>query len=98
MLTLIAYRKSDKNPKVNKFAIYMIVGVLPVVALVAMLIYTCNVTLVIMNFTLTVVNYFSDYLGSVERDTIIKNLNQYDYVAEHQFVTEIVQIAGRIIT
>ena len=28
-----------------------------------------------MNFTLTVANYFSDYLGSVERDTIIKNLN-----------------------
>ena len=51
-----------------------------------------------MNFTLTVANYFSDYLGSVERDTIIKNLNKYTYVAEHQFVTEIIQISGRIVT
>ena len=97
-LALIAYRKADPNPKVNKFAIYMTVGVLPVLALIAMLIITNTVTLVIMNFTLTLTNYFSDYLGTVERDTIIKNLNKYDYVAEHQFVTEITQILGRIVT
>jgi hypothetical protein len=98
MLALIAYRKADPNPKVNKFAIYLTIGVLPALALVAMLIITNNVTLVIMNFTLTIANYFSDYLGSLERDTIIKNLNKYDYVAEHQFVTEIIQIFGRIVT
>ena len=98
MLALIAYRKADPNPKVNKFAIYLTIGVLPALALIAMLIITNNVTLVIMNFTLTIANYFSDYLGSLERDTIIKNLNQYDYVAEHQFVTEIIQIFGRIVT
>ena len=98
MMALIAYRKADPNPKVNKFAIYLTVGVLPVAALIAMLIKTNNITLVIMNFTLTVANYFSDYLGSVERDAIIKNLNQYDYVAEHQFLVEIVQIFGRIVT
>ena len=98
MLALIAYRKADPNPKVNKFAIYLTIGVLPALALIAMLIITNNVTLVIMNFTLTIANYFSDYLGSLERDTIIKNLNKYDYVAEHQFVTEIIQIFGRIVT
>ena len=98
MLVLIAYRKTDKNPRINKFAIYLTIGLLPVGALIAMLINTNNTTLVIMNLTLTIANYFSDYVGSVERDTIIKNLNQYDYVAEHQFVTEIVQIAGRIVT
>ena len=97
-LALIAYRKGDKNPKVIKFVIYMLVGILPVIALIIMLIYTSNVTLVILNFALTVTNYFSDYLGSVERDAIMKNLNQYTYVAEHQFVTEITQIIGRIIT
>ena len=95
---LIAYRKADPNPKVNKFAIYLTIGVLPALALIAMLIITNNITLVIMNFTLTIANYFSDYLGSLERDTIIKNLNKYDYVAEHQFVTEIIQIFGRIVT
>lgn len=98
MLALIAYRKGDNNPKVNKFVIYLIVGFFPVFALIAMLIYTNNITLVILNFTLTLANYFSDYLGSVERDTIIKNLNQYDYVAEHQFLTEIIQIISRIVT
>ena len=98
MLALIAYRKADPNPKVNKFAIYLTIGVLPALALIAMLIITNNVTLVIMNFTLTIANYFSDYLGTLERDTIIKNLNKYDYVAEHQFVTEIIQIFGRIVT
>jgi YQGE family putative transporter len=98
MLALIAYRKADPNPKVNKFAIYLTIGVLPALALVAMLIITNNITLVIMNFTLTIANYFSDYLGTLERDTIIKNLNKYDYVAEHQFVTEIIQIFGRIVT
>lgn len=98
MLVLIAYRKCDHNPKVNKFAIYMVAGFLPVAALIAMLISTNTITLVIMNFALTVANYFSDYLGSVERDTIITNLNKYDFIAEHQFVTEIIQIAARIMT
>ena len=97
MLCLILYRKIDPNPKVNKTAIYAFVGVLPAAALIAMLIVTNNVTLIIMNFTLTLANYFSDYLGTVERDTIIKNLNKYDYVAEHQFVTEIILVFGRII-
>ncbi len=98
MIALIAYRKADPNPKINKFAIYMIVGILPVLALTAMLIKTNNITLVIMNFTLTIANYFSDYLGSVERDAIMKNLNKYEYVAEHQCLVEIVQIIGRIVT
>ncbi|MBR3884865.1 MAG: hypothetical protein IKJ33_00155 [Clostridia bacterium] len=97
MLCLILYRKIDPNPKINKAAIYAFVGVLPAAALIAMLIVTNNVTLIIMNFTLTLANYFSDYLGTVERDTIIKNLNKYDYVAEHQFVTEIILVFGRII-
>ena len=97
MLCLILYRKIDPNPKVNKAAIYAFVGVLPAAALIAMLIVTNNVTLIVMNFTLTLANYFSDYLGTVERDTIIKNLNKYDYVAEHQFVTEIILVFGRII-
>ncbi|MBQ7917212.1 MAG: hypothetical protein IJ310_00160 [Clostridia bacterium] len=97
MLCLILYRKIDPNPKINKAAIYAFVGVLPAASLIAMLIVTNNVTLIIMNFTLTLANYFSDYLGTVERDTIIKNLNKYDYVAEHQFVTEIILVFGRII-
>lgn len=98
MIALIAYRKCDSNPKVNKFVIYMIAGFLPVAALIAMLISTNTITLVILNFTLTIANYFSDYWGSVERDAIMKNLNQYDYIAEHQLFTELIQISGRLIT
>ncbi len=98
ILALVAYRKSESNPKVNKFAIYLTSGVLPVIALIVMLLKTNTVTLVILNFTLTITSYFSDYVGSLERDAIIKNLNQYGYVAEHQFVTEITQIISRIMT
>ena len=97
ILSLIAYRKGDNNPKINKFAIYLFVGLLPFLSIVAMLIYTSNVTLVIVNFALTLATYFSDYFGDLERDAIIKNLNQYDYVAEHQFLTDIVKICSRIV-
>lgn len=97
ILSLIAYRKGDNNPKINKFSIYLFVGLLPFLSIIAMLIYTSNVTLVIVNFALTLATYFSDYFGDLERDAIIKNLNQYDYVAEHQFLTDIVKICSRII-
>ena len=34
----------------------------------------------------------------MERDAIIKNLNQYEFIAEHQFVAETVKIISRIIS
>lgn len=98
ILCLIGYRKADPNPKFNKFIIYLLVGLSPFLAVIAVLLHTSTVTLVILNFTLTLVSYFSDYFGDMERDAIIKNLNQYEFIAEHQFVAEITKITSRIIS
>ena len=98
ILILIAYRKADPNPKFNKFIIYLIVGLSPFLAIIATLIHTSTVTLVILNFTLTLVSYFSDYFGDMERDAIMKNLNQYEFIAEHQFVAETTKVTSRVIS
>ena len=98
IVCLLAYKKADPNPKFNKFIIYLIVGLSPFLAVIAVLIHTSTVTLVILNFTLTLVSYFSDYFGDMERDAIIKNLNQYEFIAEHQFVAETTKIVSRIIS
>lgn len=98
IVCLLAYKKADPNPKFNKFIIYLIVGASPFLAVIAVLIHTNAVTLVILNFTLTLVSYFSDYFGDMERDAIIKNLNQYEFIAEHQFVAETTKIVSRIIS
>ena len=98
ILILIAYRKADPNPKFNKFVIYLIVGLSPFLAIIATLIHTSTVTLVILNFTLTLVSYFSDYFGDMERDAIMKNLNQYEFIAEHQFVAETTKVTSRVIS
>ncbi|MBQ7917211.1 MAG: MFS transporter [Clostridia bacterium] len=98
ILILIAYRKADPNPKFNKFIIYLIVGLSPFLAIIATIIHTNTVTLVILNFTLTLVSYFSDYFGDMERDAIMKNLNQYEFIAEHQFVAETTKVTSRVIS
>ena len=98
IVCLLGYKKADPNPKFNKFIIYLIVGASPFLAVIAVLIHTNTATLVILNFTLTLVSYFSDYFGDMERDAIIKNLNQYEFIAEHQFVAETTKISSRIIS
>lgn len=98
IVCLLGYKKADPNPKFNKFIIYLIVGASPFLAVIAVLIHTNTTTLVILNFTLTLVSYFSDYFGDMERDAIIKNLNQYEFIAEHQFVAETTKISSRIIS
>ena len=94
---LLIYKKADTNPKFNKFIIYLLVGASPFLAVIAVLLKTNTITLVILNFTLTLVSYFSDYFGDMERDAIIKNLNQYEFIAEHQFVAETAKIISRIV-
>ena len=94
---LMLYKKGDSNPKVNKKVIYCLLGVFPVICCLAMVFWLNNITLVIFNFSLTVIVYFTDYLGGSERDAIIKNLNKYEYIAEHQTMVEGCLVAGRIV-
>lgn len=96
MLLLMLYKKSDNNPKVSKKAIYTILGLLPLVACIVMVIWLNQITLVIFNFTLTLVVFFTDYIGGSERDTVIKNINKYEYIAEHQSMVELCLTIGRI--
>ena len=97
MALLLLYKKIDDNPKINKLAIYLLIGILPVLCCVFMVIWLNKATLIIYNFVLTITIYFSDYFGSLERDAIIKNIGRKEFIAEHQLVVETTQDISRII-
>lgn len=97
ILLLMLYKKLDNNPKVNKFIIYMSLGAIPVVGCIVMVAKMTTVTLVIYNFLLTIAIYFSEYFGNIERDAIIKNVGHREFIAEHQFMCELVQCISRIV-
>ena len=83
---LMLYRKSESNQKLNKLAIYLTVGTLPLISCIIFMIWTNKATFVILNCFLTIAIYFSDYYGDAERDAIIKNLGKFDFIAEHNLV------------
>lgn len=97
MLLLLLYKRTDKNPKISKKLIYTFLGLLPLVVCIVMVIWLNQITLVLFNFTLTLVVMFTDYIGGSERDTVIKNINKYEYIAEHQAMVEFSLTVGRII-
>ena len=94
---LILFKVFDNNPKTNKFIIYLIIGLLPLINSIVLACYLNEVTLVIFNFFLTVGIYFSDYFGSSERDSIIKHIGKRQYIAEHQLLIEILTCLSRTI-
>jgi len=97
MILLIIYKRFDSSPKVNKFIIYLLLGVLPFAACILLVLNLNTTTLVIYNLFLSITIGFSDYFGTVERDAIIKNLNLHEYIAEHQLCYEIITCFTRII-
>ena len=98
MLLLILFKKLDNKPKVNEFGIYILIGILPVVACSFMVVWLNKTTLIIYNLCLTIAIYFSEYFGSSERDAIIKNIGKYEYIAEHQFLVETIQNISKILS
>ena len=98
MLLLMIYKKFDHNPKLNKFATYLILGIVPFILCIVLVIDLNVVTLVIYNLFLTIAIGFSDYFGTVERDAIIKNVGKYEYIAEHQFCIELIMCSTRILS
>lgn len=96
MILLMIYKLID-DKKFNKFAIYIIIGVLPLIASIFVAIKTSEVTLVILNFTLTIASYFSEYMGNLERDVIIRYEHKDEFISEHQVLSELIQCVGRII-
>ncbi len=97
ILILMLFKKLDEKPNINKLAIYLIIGILPVFACVVMVAKMTKTTLIIYNFFLTIATYFSEYFGSSERDAIIKHIGRYEFIAEHQFLIETLQNISRII-
>ena len=91
------YKKTEKHPKINQFWIYLIVGLLPFIAGVVMCLWLNKITLVIFNFCLTLAIYFGDYLGSVERDAIIKLIKKDEFISEHQCIFETVTCIFRVV-
>ena len=70
---------------------------MPVISTIVVTIKTNEVTLVILNFLLTLSSYFSDYLGNLERDGVIKSIHKNEYISEHQVLSELIQVVGRVI-
>ena len=91
------FRIFDSNPKTNKFAIYLIIGLLPFLSSVVLAFWLNEITLVVFNFFLTVAIFFSDYFGSSERDAIIKHIGKRQYIAEHQLLIEVLTCLSRTI-
>ena len=98
MLLLMLYKKFDASPKMNKAVVYSMLGLVPFLTCVVLVIWLNPVTLIIYNLSLTIAIQFSDYLGTCERDAIIKHLGLYKYIAEHQFLFELCQCVSRVLT
>ena len=85
---LILYRKAEEKPKTKKLLIYLTVGTLPLISCIIFMIFTNQITFVILNCFLTIAIYFSDYFGDAERDAIIKHLGLYEFIAEHNVIID----------
>ena len=93
---LIGFKFLDNKKNVNKFSIYFIIGILPLITCFGIVFYLEQITLIIFNFFLNVAIYFSDYFGSSERDAIIKHIGKREYIAEHQLLIEIITCISRV--
>ena len=88
---LMLYRKAEDKPKTNKLFIYLTVGTLPLICTIIFMIWTNKATFIILNCFLTIAIYFSDYYGDAERDAIIKNLNKFEFIAEHNLIHDVMK-------
>ncbi len=98
MALLLLFKHFDANPKVNKFAIYLAIGILPMISCFALIFWLEKPTIIIYNFFLTVALYFSDYFGTTERDTIIRSIGRKEFIAEHQFMVETCQNISKVLS
>lgn len=97
MICLVLYKLADNSKKFNKLTTYILLGFLPVIFAVIVAFHPSEAMLITLNFFLTLSSYFSDYLGNLERDAVIQNVNKTEFVSEHQALCELIQCAGRTI-
>lgn len=98
MALLILFKIFDNNSKVNKLAIYLIIGIAPLLSSIVLAFCLNEITLIIFNFFLTVAIHFSDYFGSSERDAIIKHIGKREFIAEHQLFIELLTCISRVLS
>ena len=95
-ILLILFKRFENHRKMNRFVVYMIISIFPVVCCLCFVFLQEKVSLILLNFALTVAIQFSEYGSNCERDAIIKNLNKYEYIAHHQFLCEAFMCASRL--
>ncbi len=94
---LLIYKRFEAKNNANRFPVYIIVGTLPLIASIVMCIWLNKFTLIIMNFFLTISLFFNEYVGTVERDAIMKILHKESYISEHQCIVETTTCFFRIL-
>lgn len=95
-ILLVIFKKFEYHPKMNKLVVYMIVGFFPVLACLGFVFLQEKISLIVLNLALTIAIQFSEYGSNCERDAIIKNLNKYEFIAQHQFMCEALMCASRV--
>lgn len=98
IIILLLFRKYEMKASKSIFSFYLLIGIIPFIASIILVCIFNEITLIIYNFALTIAIAFSDYLGSYERDAIIKNLGQKEFIAEHQFFVELFMNITRIVS
>ena len=64
---------------------------------VVFVVWTSYATLILLNLMLNITIQISEYSSNCSRDAIIKLLDKYDYIAEHQFMYELLLTLSRIL-
>ena len=64
---------------------------------IVFVIWTSYATLILLNLMLNITIQLSEYSSNCSRDAIIKLLDKYDYIAEHQFMYELFLTLSRIL-
>ncbi|MBE5745769.1 MAG: MFS transporter [Clostridiales bacterium] len=97
-ILLIIFKKFEYHKKMNKLLVFMIVSILPIILCVLFIILQNSLILIALNFSLTLAIQLSEYASNSSRDAIIKCLNKYEYIVEHQFLSEAFMCLSRILS
>lgn len=83
------------KPEKSKW-LYIVCGVLPVLAAIGMLISLNKTTFIIYNTIYTICMVGPEFILDIVRNRTIREVGMHKYIAEHQVVSEIVLNSGRI--
>ena len=96
-ILLLLYKKYENHPKLNTLLLFLSVSISTFIMSIIFVIWTCYATLVLLNLMLNIAIQLSEYSSNCSRDSIIKLLDQYDYIAEHQFIYELLLTLSRML-